>query len=88
VARTKHLNARMNQRGIRQELVDLAMQFGVVQQDKCFINEKGARELIIELEKMKRSAQKIVDKRGLAVIDADGTLLTTYNLGSYKRQAS
>lgn len=88
VSKTKHIQARMSQRAIKQDLLDIALQFGIQQGDKCILTTKGARELIAELDRFKRDTQKIVDKGGLVVIGTEDNLITTYRLDSYKRQAS
>ena len=84
MAKTRHIQKRMSQRAIREEMVDLTMKFGVRQQDKVILNKKALQELLGELENIKKTAQKMVEKGGVVVVESDGNLITTYRLDSYK----
>jgi hypothetical protein len=82
MGKTKHIQARMTQRGIREELVHLTKKFGFEHHDgKVILNRKGAQELIAELEKIKRAAQKVFETGGLVVVAQGEALVTTYRLG-------
>jgi hypothetical protein len=82
MGKTRHIQARMTQRGIREELVHLTMKFGFEHHDgKVVLNRKGAQELIAELEKIKRAAQKVFETGGLVVVAQGEALVTTYRLG-------
>lgn len=85
MSKTRHLQSRMSQRGINQEMIDLAIQFGVMQQDKIVLNEKQLKALITELDQFRSKAVKALDKGGVVVVasPADGTLITTYALNSF-----
>ncbi len=79
--KTKHIQARMTQRGIREELVQLAVQFGYEHHDgKVILNRKGAERLVQELERIKRTARKIMESGGLCVVAQGDALITTYRL--------
>ncbi len=88
VSKTRHIQKRMSQRGISQELLEIALQFGEPVNDKCVLNYKSARQVIFELERLKRGLQKVLDKGGLVVVTADESLVTTYDLDSYRRRVS
>lgn len=88
MSKTRHIQKRMSQRGISEEMIAIALQFGVEADDKCILNAKGARQLLEELDRLKRGVQKVLDKGGLVVVSADESLITTYDLDSFRRRAS
>lgn len=90
MSKTRHLQSRMSQRGINQEILDLAVQFGVMDEDKIVLSEKQLKALISHLDLMRSRAVKALDKGGLVVISSpdNGALITTYGLNSYRRHAS
>jgi hypothetical protein len=83
---TKHMQARMSQRGIPGELVDLARQFGRDDNDKLILDRKGLSGLLGELRALERKVIKALDKGGLVVVEANGALITAYNVDSYDRR--
>ncbi|MBP2297102.1 hypothetical protein [Azospirillum rugosum] len=85
MAKTRHMQARMSQRGIRQELVTLTQRFGEPVQDKVVLNRKGIQTLLDELRDIERVAMRALDKGGVVVVESGGSLITTYNLDSYDR---
>ncbi len=80
---TTHMQARMSQRGISGEMVDLARRFGRDDQDKYILDRKGLRRLLEELRGLERKVIKALDKGGVVVVEAGGALITTYNVDSY-----
>lgn len=86
MARTRHIGRRMSQRGIKQALINLTLQFGEDAQDKCVLGRRGLRQLIDELRDLERTAMQALDKGGVIVVQADGALITTYNVNSYDRR--
>lgn len=85
MAKTRHMRARMSQRGIRQELVTLTQRFGEPVQDKVVLNRKGIQTLLGELRDIERVVMRALDKGGVVVVESGGSLITTYNLDSYDR---
>lgn len=83
MSKTRHIQARMSQRGIKQSMVDLAKKYGVKQQDKIILNKKGLQCLLNELRSVQKVAQKMIEKGGLVVVEQGGTEITTYHLNSY-----
>jgi hypothetical protein len=72
----------MTQRGIREELVGIAVQFGYEHEDgKVILNRKGTQQLLEEIERIKRAAQKIMEVGGLCVVAQGDSMITTYRLG-------
>jgi hypothetical protein len=76
---TKHMNARMNQRGITRQLVDLALAHGDWNHDECRLDPKRLRMLISDLDALRASALRALDKGGVAVVETGGKLVTTYS---------
>ncbi|WP_080809894.1 hypothetical protein [Desulfamplus magnetovallimortis] len=83
MGKTRHIQARMSQRGIRQSMVDLTMTYGIKQQDKIILNKKGLQCLLDELQSVQKIAQKMMEKGGLVVVEKDNIKITTYHLNSY-----
>ena len=79
MAKTKHFKARMSQRGIRQDLVDLTLRFGEDDQDRRILGEKALQRVLDELRMIERQVLKALDKGGIVVVEANGALITTYN---------
>lgn len=69
----------MSQRGIPRELVDLVYQFGREEQDKIVLDGRDLRSLLDAVRCLQRTVIKAIDKGGVAVVEAEGALLTTYN---------
>ena len=55
MSRTRHMMDRMNQRGIPQDFVDLALQHGEFKQDKYVLNRKALQHLLDELRECERT---------------------------------
>lgn len=75
---TKHMDARMNQRGIFKDLVDLALQFGEPDGDKVKLGRKEIDRLLSNLDALRSRVLKARDKGGLVVVTAGESLITTY----------
>lgn len=86
MAKTRHMQVRMSQRGIRQELITLTQRFGEPVQDKIVLSRKGIQTLLEELRELQRVAMRALDKGGVVVIESGETLITTYNLDSHDRR--
>jgi len=74
----------MSQRAIREEMIALTMKFGIQDQDKIVFNKKGLQGLLCELDNIRKTAQKMMEKGGIVVVESGGSLITTYRLDSYK----
>lgn len=85
MSKTRHIQKRLSQRGIRDELVSIAMDFGVQKGDKVVLNKKAAEAVIVELDLYRKKLKKLADKKGLVVVESDGNLVTAYDLDSYRR---
>jgi hypothetical protein len=77
------MQARMSQRGIPGELIELVQQHGRDEQGKLVLNRKDLRSLLHAVRDLQRVVMKALDKGGLVVVEAEGTLITTYNFDSF-----
>lgn len=78
-----HFDSRMNQRGIRKGLTDLAIDLGELDGDRYILT---TRIIDQELEQMRRRKKLLDDARkkgGVVVVADDGTLITTYQTDSF-----
>ena len=82
------MQARMSQRGIPGDLVELVRQFGRDDEDRLILNRKDLHGLLCELRGLERNVLKALDKGGVVVVEAGGALITTYNLDSFDRRRS
>jgi hypothetical protein len=80
---TKHMQARMSQRGISGELVQLVQRHGRDEQGKLVLNRRDLRSLLNDVRNLQKVVLKALDKGGLVVVEAEGTLITTYNVDSF-----
>jgi len=78
---TKHGRARMNQRGITKEMIELTIEYGQYHKDKIILKSRDIKKLITKVSQdIRRKLMKILDKGGLVVILSDDcTLITVYN---------
>ena len=83
MSKTRHIQARMSQRGIQQSMIDLTMKYGVEQKDKVILNKEGLTNLLHELQSVQKVAQKMLEKGGLVVVEEGGMKITTFHLNSY-----
>src|SRR5256885_8060190 len=83
---TRHMLTRMNQRGIGQDLIDLALHYGERQDEKHILNRKSLERLLAELRQLERTVIRALDKGGIVVVEELGQLITTYTARSYDRR--
>ena len=76
---TRHIQQRMSQRGVTQGMVNLVMEYGTQEQDRYILGRKDVLALLATKREEERILMKILDKGGVVVVAADGTLITTYN---------
>jgi hypothetical protein len=73
----------MSQRGIPGELVELVQQHGRDEQGKLVLNRRDLRSLLNAVRELQRVVIKALDKGGVVVVEAEGALITTYNVDSF-----
>lgn len=78
---TKHGRARMNQRGITKEMIELTIEHGQYHKDKIILESRDIKKLITKVSQdIKRKLMKILDKGGLVVVLSDDcAVITVYN---------
>ena len=54
MTKSKHIQQRMSQRGIKQSMIKLVLDFGISSGDKIILNKKGVDNVLIELEELKK----------------------------------
>jgi len=84
MAKTKHFGARISKRGIRQSTVELAQRHGIRKGDKLFLSKKQLRNLLNEYDMIRKNLICAIDKGGIVVVEDNGTLITAYDLDSYR----
>ncbi len=84
MAKTRHMHKRMGQRGITARLVAIVSDHGEHIGDKVVLDIKGIDGLLKEMDQLKRDLLKVRDKGGVAVVEDNGSQITTYNLNSYR----
>lgn len=85
---TAHFDARMNQRAIRKDLVELALDLGEIEGDRYVLTSKM---IDAELEWIRRRTKALTEarKKGGVVVVADGeALITTYRANSFNAKLS
>ena len=82
---TNHFQARMSQRGLPKQLIDLVLEFGKYEGDKLFLDKKETQRIIYQIDNLRNTLLKVMDKGGVAVVVEDETLITTYNLDQKHR---
>lgn len=85
MSKTKHIDQRMNQRGISALMVDLLMQLGQRQGDKLSLGRKGVRSAIKQIDTIRKALLDMEKKGGVVLVEQDDSLITVYRLDSYKR---
>lgn len=68
----------MNQRGIPAELVELALQLGEWDGDRCKLDQKAIDRRIAEIDLERKRLLRARDKGGLTVVEAGGAKITTF----------
>lgn len=82
---TTHIEARMNQRSIRKELVSLALDLGRIEGDRYVLDTKTIRAEMCELRRKLKFLDDADRKGGVVVVAAGGSLVTTYRAESFRR---
>ena len=75
---TKHGMARMNQRGVTKEMIDLTIEYGQYRKDKIILKSRDIKKLITKVTKeLKAKLMKLLDKGGLVVVLSDDCAVIT-----------
>lgn len=83
---TNHVLARMSQRGITKRILEMVFEFGDCDNgDKIILNRKTGQKVLAEIDQLRKDLLKLIDKGGVVLVTDGGSLITTYNVESYKR---
>lgn len=85
---TTHIDARMNQRGIRKELVCLALDLGRIEGDRYVLDTKIIRAEMFELRRKLKFLDDAERKGGVVVVAQGDSLVTTYRTDSFCRSSA
>jgi hypothetical protein len=76
---TLHINQRVRQRGITNRMIELTLEYGIVQADKIKLGTRRIKKLLRTHKHMKADLLKIMDKGGLVVVVSGAAMITAYN---------
>jgi hypothetical protein len=85
---TTHIDVRMNQRGIRKELVSLALDLGRIEGDRYVLDTKTIRAEMCELRRKLKFLGDAERKGGVVVVAAGDSLVTTYRADGFNRPSA
>ncbi len=88
MAKTRHIQQRLNQRSIRSEWLEIVKIFGVDEGDKTILNQKGIDLAIGELKKLSSEMQKMRSRGGIVLVEEGHKEITIYALNSYRSSSS
>jgi len=80
---TTHMDARMNQRGINRELINLALEYGEPRGDKTVLGRKECQEAMQQLRHDLKALERALSKGGITVVSDGDALITTYRSDSF-----
>ena len=76
---TLHINQRARQRGITNRMIELTLEYGIVQADKIKLGTRCIKKLLRTHKDIKADLLKILDKGGLIVVVSGAAMITAYN---------
>lgn len=85
MSKTRHIQQRMSQRSIHQEMLDLVKMFGVDSGDKTILNKRGIDLVLKELKNMSKTMQKMRSRGGIVLVEAGDNEITSYALNSFRK---
>ena len=85
MAKTKHYDARIRQRGIRESTVELAQLHGIPHGDKLVLGRKQIQSVLEALDRERKELIRAMDKGGVVVVECGGALITAYDFDSFNR---
>lgn len=85
---TRHMDARMNQRGINKELVDLALEYGEPKGDRTVLGRKECHWAMQQLRREMKALERAMSKGGITVVADGEALITTYRTDSFSSAAA
>jgi len=86
VAKTKHIQKRMSQRGIKNEILSLVAKYGVKHGDKRVLNRKACDAILVEINSMKKHIAKAKERGGYVLVEDHDQWITSYALDSFSKK--
>jgi hypothetical protein len=83
-----HCDARMNQRGIKKDLIDLTLDLGDVDGDRYILTSKIIDLEISDLQRRMHLLDEARRKGGVTVVTVGNTVITTYRTNSFNAKLS
>lgn len=83
-----HCDARMNQRGIKKDLIDLTLDLGDVDGDRYVLTSKIIDMEISDLQRRMHLLDEARRKGGVTVVASGNTVVTTYRTNSFNAKLS
>ena len=75
---SRHALARMNQRGITKNMIELALDYGKFVKDKVILGRKEIKKIIKKYPDLKSKLLKLFDSKGLVVVFDNDYIITVY----------
>jgi hypothetical protein len=75
---SSHALARMNQRGITKNMIELALDYGKFVKDKVILSRKEIKKIIKKYPDLKSKLLKLFDSKGLVVVFDNDYIITVY----------
>ncbi|CAM3227735.1 hypothetical protein [Vibrio rarus] len=88
MARTRHIQMRMSERAINDQMLDIVEKFGVDDGDKIILNKKAIDSALTSLKRISQNMQKMSQRGGLVLVKSGDLDITTYALGSFNKKLS
>lgn len=82
---TKHMTARMSQRGIKKEMVELALEVGRIDGDRHILDQRECRAAIERLKHQQKLFEHALRKGGITVVTDGDTCITTFRTEAYSQ---
>lgn len=83
-----HCDARMNQRGIKKDLIDLTLDLGDLDGDRYVLTSKIIDMEISDLQRRMHLLDEARRKGGVTVVAKGNTVVTTYRTNSFNAKLS
>jgi hypothetical protein len=77
---SKHARVRMGQRGIPAWMIGMIRRYGRADGDRLVLDRREAAAALRTLDSERVALLKVIDKGGVALVEADDTIVTAYNL--------
>lgn len=80
MVKTQHCAKQMHNRGLTNSMVELVELFGYQVGDRVILDKKHIRELLEEINTVRKELIKMYEKGGVAVVTKNDSMLTAFAL--------